>query len=267
MNTIAIPWMIILLCVAVLPARHDANASNIRPVVIEEFTGTWCTYCYGAGMALDRLHEEYDVEQLLIIGYHCYDQLSISFNEGRVDYYQVNGFPTVMLDGIVKSIGGSRYLDGETGISAVYANIKNLIETEQTRIIDAQHFEMVVEGRIGLTESALKLTVTSDQGYPRDLELIVLVVENHVTVPPSQATNGKMKYNSVVRAHLAANTISVTAAGTIEIRIVEEKTIACQSADNLQPIVFLQDYVTKEIVGAVGQLTEPVSIADWSVYQ
>ena len=38
-----------------------------RPIVIEEFTGTWCPVCYGAGMALDEIEANYSRRQIIIL--------------------------------------------------------------------------------------------------------------------------------------------------------------------------------------------------------
>ncbi len=73
-------------------------------VVIEEFTGTWCTYCPGAALGIEDLYALN--KPVAAIAYHRSDPYETPNVQGRMDLYSVFGFPTVMIDGLAKITGG-----------------------------------------------------------------------------------------------------------------------------------------------------------------
>ncbi|MFB3788267.1 MAG: hypothetical protein ACE15F_18060 [bacterium] len=237
-----------------------------RPIVIEEFTGTWCIYCFGVGMALDRIHEEYSREEVLVAGYHYEDPYSVRFGETRVDFYEVTGFPTVVADGLQTFTGGSRLEDGETGIAALEQKIQDLIEEERARLADTPPLALYLEGHTGPDEPRLILTIQNPVGYPHGIQVIFLITEDEVEVPPIQALNGKLLYNSVVRAHLGTETVNLAAPGSLEVQAAYPGPIPHQIPANLHPAVFLQDTQTKEILGAVGVFNQSVPVLEWSIH-
>ncbi|HQH74265.1 MAG TPA: hypothetical protein PK360_19470 [bacterium] len=237
-----------------------------RPLVIEEFTGTWCVFCFGVGMALDRIHEAYPRDEILVAEYHYADPYSIVFGESRVDFYEVPGFPTVVIDGIAKFTGGSPLRDGEAGIALLYEKILSLIEEEQARLADTVSLRLYLEGTTGPDDPRLRLTIQNTAGYPHDIQVVFLITEDEVEVPPVQALNGKLVYNSLVRAHLGTETVNLAAPGSLEVQAAYPGAIPHQSPENLHPVVFLQDAKTKEILGAVGVFNRPVPVPDWSLH-
>src|SRR5208283_5071296 len=106
---------------------------NARIVIIEEFTGTWCPYCYAAGMALDQLEAQYQRDQVLIISYHMEDDYSIAYNSPREDYYNISGYPTAVFNGVYSEVGGEDISQGEAGISMMYSVYTNDLKSEQNR--------------------------------------------------------------------------------------------------------------------------------------
>ncbi len=251
-------WM--CLCLA-----GPAGAAE-RPIVIEEFTGTWCIFCFGVGMALDRVHEVYPRDEILVVEYHSDDPYSIAFGESRVEYYAVAGFPTVVADGLQHFSGGSPLQDGEAGIAVLYDKILSLIEDERARLADVVPLRLYLEGHTGPEDPSLQLTIQNTAGYPHDIQVIFLITEDEVEVPPIQAINGKLLYNSVLRAHLGTETVKLTAPGSLEMRAAYAGVIPHQIPENLHPMVFLQDAKTKEILGAVGVFNRPVPVPDWSLH-
>ncbi len=75
-------------------------------VVIEDGTGTWCSFCPGAQMGIEDLKNNgYDIAG---IAYHAgADDYKIPDGIGRLNYYGITAFPTTMFDGVIKYAGGS----------------------------------------------------------------------------------------------------------------------------------------------------------------
>ncbi|MBU3901818.1 MAG: hypothetical protein KKE04_00415, partial [Candidatus Thermoplasmatota archaeon] len=81
MKKIIIVCLILMFCLSGFVIGNPAKCENRiastesvdRTVLVECFTGTWCTYCQGAEGALDRLADEYPRTQLTIIEWHNKD--------------------------------------------------------------------------------------------------------------------------------------------------------------------------------------------------
>ncbi len=77
-----------------------------RDVVLFEInTGFWCGYCPGASMGADDLIE--NGKEVAIIEYHNGDSLANSFCEESEIYYEVSGYPTTSVDGVLGFSGGN----------------------------------------------------------------------------------------------------------------------------------------------------------------
>lgn len=73
-------------------------------VLMEDFTGTWCSYCPGAALGLKELMDAgYPIS---VIGRHREDDYETADIQDRMDQYEVFGFPTMIIDGVVKLSGG-----------------------------------------------------------------------------------------------------------------------------------------------------------------
>lgn len=73
--------------------------------LLEISTGTWCTYCPGAAMGADDMTE--NGHEVAIIEYHNGDPYATADCLSREAYYSVDGWPTSVMDGVLKSVGGS----------------------------------------------------------------------------------------------------------------------------------------------------------------
>lgn len=237
-----------------------------RPVVCELFTGTWCTYCYGSAIALERISLAYSREEVIILGYHLDDDFSITFGTERKEYYGVTVEPTVWFNGYVSVIGGSSSADGESGITSVYNNYIEKITQEQTRTSGTIPFECQLRGQVSPTNPEMTLRVTSLTGYTRTVNAVFVITEDNIPLMPP-APNGQTSLSQVVRAHLGTRTIDLTTPGTVEITVSFTGTIPYVFAANLKPAVFLQDPTTREIMGSVGELSEITSCqTKWESY-
>ncbi|MBN1424338.1 T9SS type A sorting domain-containing protein [Candidatus Fermentibacteria bacterium] len=92
----------LLALVVLLPIPATAA---LRTVVAEEFTGTWCGWCPSAMEGLYNLEQQVG-ERLAVVAYHVSDAFQVPGCVDRKNYYTVTGYPTVMLDGLIRVLGG-----------------------------------------------------------------------------------------------------------------------------------------------------------------
>ena len=78
--------------------------SDRNLVLMEDFTGTWCTYCPGAALGIADLFD--DGYPIAAIGLHRQDPYETPDVQDKMDQYGVEGFPTMVIDGVIKLAGG-----------------------------------------------------------------------------------------------------------------------------------------------------------------
>ena len=87
------------------------NVFKLQPrshVIIEEFTGTWCSGCPGAALGIEDLYNF--GRPVAAIAYHRSDPYETPEVQERMDVYGVWGFPWVNFDGIRTVTGGHQTL-------------------------------------------------------------------------------------------------------------------------------------------------------------
>jgi thiol-disulfide isomerase/thioredoxin len=250
-------------CGILLLAAVSAQAQ--RPVVIEDFTGTWCGYCYAASVALDRIEEERPRDEVIVIAYHRFDSFEISpICADRVISYSVGGYPTVWFNGMLELVGGYPVVDGEAGISIMKSLYESHILAEETRTAGTEPFQLTLLGDVGPTDPEMRLIVDSPTGYPNPVSALFLITENGI---PVTASNGQTVLNAVVRAHLGTEPITLTSPGSVTVSASLSGTIPHLSPNALHPAVILQDDTTGEIVGAAGILAVTACRGSWTCYR
>ena len=73
-------------------------------VLFEIFTATWCGWCHYSYDIFDTLAEKYGT-RIINIRYHNQDSLSMKNITDRSSYYKVNGYPTMIFNGLNKMVG------------------------------------------------------------------------------------------------------------------------------------------------------------------
>ncbi|MEI6900071.1 MAG: T9SS type A sorting domain-containing protein, partial [Bacteroidota bacterium] len=205
-------------------------------VVLEEATGTWCTYCPGASMGIDDLLKNgYDVAA---IAYHQGDNYQTPESQARINFYPIiTGFPTVMFDGILYFIGGNHSV-------SEYHNYIPLVEQRMLK-------ETPAEVTIGTTE-AIGLTVTSHIDIAslspirnNNLKLHVVLTESHI--PESWQDQDTL--NLVERMMYADSSGSSVDLSNKSASVnVNLAVSSLWERKNLELVVFLQDMTTLEIL-------------------
>ena len=234
-----------------------------RPVVIEEFTGTWCGPCYGSGIALDRVIMNYPQDSVMVLAYHVADSFSTPSGDTRDSYYAIGSIPTAVFNGVVYDVGGSSLSAGETGISTVYNRYVARIQQEQARTSSYVPFSLRLTGSMGPQDPSMTLSVSAISGYPRPVSACFAITENAIAY---SASNGQTTLNSCVRVFLSKQTVNLPEPGQVTVSSSHTGTIPCVNAANLHPFVFLQDETTDEILGAIWQFSYAAA-NDWALFQ
>jgi len=74
-------------------------------VVVEDATGTWCTYCPGAQMGTDDLLA--NGKFVAVIANHNGDSYANTYSNARNTFYGISAFPSISFDGKVGYVGGN----------------------------------------------------------------------------------------------------------------------------------------------------------------
>lgn len=244
-----------------------ATASTARPVLIEEFTATWCPYCYGAGLALDRIEAEYPRSNAIILVYHINDDYVLDAGITKYYYYGLNYIPTTIFNGVIKEEGyGSLKSAGQTGVTTVYNKFVKNIDQETSRTDDVEPFRLTLTGNVGPANPKLTLTVLTPTGYPRAVKARFYIVEDGI---PVTASNGQTILNGVARVSLGEQQVYLpTKGGTVTLTASLTGTVPNVNATKLRPVVFLQDDTTQEVLAAVGVFyVRTAARSSWLLYR
>jgi hypothetical protein len=209
-------------------------------VVLEDATGTWCTYCPGASMGIADLISH--GMPVAAIAYHSGDSYQTPESRGRINYYPaITGFPTVMFDGVL-------YYAGGTHSTSMYADYLPLVQQRLDRPTPVK----VSLGAVTINNGTLTAAVNLESLSPlRNNNLVVHAVLTESKIP--EAWQDQAELNDVERMMFADSTgTPVDLSDKAEILDVQVDLNTAWVNDNLQLVVFVQDKVTREIFdGAV----------------
>ncbi len=212
-----------------------------KNVLLEISTGTWCANCPAAARGADQLHQE--SKKIGIIEYHGggIDNYKNDESISRINYYNIQGFPTAILDGTKIITGGSR--DGNKYES--YVNIYNKLIDVPT-VVD---MEMSVKRT---DETSYKITVIANEVYKyytSDLKLRIAVNESNIE--ESWQSMNKLDF---------VNRDMVDTPGGIDVNFSENSTATFNFTftlpddvvrENCEVVAFIQYDQTKEVVNTV----------------
>lgn len=217
-------------------AASNANAQGTRnSVVLEVFTGTWCTYCPGSAMGTDDLI--HNGKMVAPVKYHIGDNHEIPDGAARDTYYAVTGYPTSWFDGKDDIVGGN----ASQTIYPAY-----LVEYN-ANINDATPFDLTSTHTLVGNDLTIRYTATQAGAYSAgNLVAHVVVTESHI---PDNWLAGLTEVNFTVRkmAPSATGTSFATTQGT---SYTDSVTITLDPSwvkENMEVVVFIQNSSTKEI--------------------
>lgn len=232
-----------MLFLAALPfgfAAMETNAQGTRDrVVLEVFTGTWCTFCPGSALGTDDLIS--NGKSVAPVKYHIGDSYEYTESTARDGYYAVGGYPTSWFDGKYDIVGGN----ASQSIYPAY-----LIEYN-TAMAAATPFNLTMT--TSLTGNNLTVNYTASQvgAYSAgNLVAHVVVTESHI---PENWLAGLTEVNYVVRDMAptdAGTAFTVMMGGSYSGTEVIALNPAWVQAD-MEVVVFIQNSQTKEIFNSV----------------
>lgn len=216
----------------IIPGGTDRNF-----VVLEIATGTWCVYCPGAAMGADDLVE--NGHDVVVIEYHSGDVYENNDSKARIDYYDVEGYPTSVFDGTSKKSGGN----ANTSIYPTY------LEYYNTHIEKVAYFEIEAKVEsVSTSATAWKLKVDAEMVYEFESDNLVLhaaLTESHIP----QTWFNQTEVNFVCRTMIPNSDGTALDFSSSNIQSVEiEFDIPAEYVmPNLEMVVFIQDKVTGAI--------------------
>lgn len=203
-------------------------------VVCEEGTGTWCGYCPGAAMGLDELVE--NGWPVAVVAYHSGDDYETIEGRGRLDYYDVGGYPTVYFDGLESFVGGS----------ATESMYDYFLPIVQDRLSIPAAVSVEIES-IVFEEGHLKATIHMESGSPLEndpIALLAILAESHI--PESWQNLDEL--NFVERGiYGGADGILLDLSDQVDTKVIDIPLDESWVMDNSELVVFVQNLATTEI--------------------
>jgi PKD repeat protein/thiol-disulfide isomerase/thioredoxin len=220
-------------------------ATTTRSVLVELFTGTWCTWCQNAEGTLDKLANEYPLTELSILEYHVGDAYEvIPDNSARASYYSVSGYPTAVFDGIDKRSGAGVGVPGPED-PVLYSDYKSRIDNRLTVV---SPLTITLTGSLSGGTGTINANITAIDDIPPGLTSLkarFVVYEDHNYTVFVSGREYRLRYTVV--ENLAEEAITLTKEANLEFT----KTFSLDPAweqDKLGAVVFVQADSTKEIL-------------------
>lgn len=221
--------------------------ANRNLVIVEDFTATWCGYCPVAAKACDELVE--NGISVGVVAYHGSDDYSNSESEDRIDYYDVWGFPTVYIDGVIETgVSG----DDMYNLYLMYVNQRLAITTP----ITVELTNVVFSGNTFTADVVCEAVGTISA---TDLVLHASLSESHI---PEVWMDDTQELNFVERQMFpdAQGTSIDLVNNTTQTVSIEFTLDSTWIPELCEVVVFVQDVSDKEIYNAakieVEELTE-----------
>lgn len=220
-----------------------------RSVLIEGATGTWCYYCQYSALGLDTLYLTAG-DSVAIVEYHYSDLYTNASSMARINYYSIGSYPTVIFDGTERVTGGS---------PGIYSSYRLQMNDEFTRKVPV---DMILEGDYdeGARQGFVRVTVDAVNGIAaEDLRLFTVLTESHIAC----------EWQSLDSLQFVAREFFPDVSG---IPLVLEKGDSHEESVNFQVsgdyidtncdiTVFLQDAVSKEVLGALGSPLDELAVS------
>ena len=215
-----------------------AMQASQRVMVIEDVTATWCTYCPGGARGMEELDfRSYD--SVVPIAYHASssDPYYTAEAADRLNYYSITGYPTVVLDGSNKIVGGLH-----TG--TMYPTYLNYFQTRMgvsSPLTIALSITYDTTARTG----TLTIKIHNTSGSSVSGQLQTVLTEGHIYYP----WQGMDSLQYVERAMLPNSSgEAVTIAAGDSLTKTRDFTVnAAWVASHCDFVVFVQNNSTKEM--------------------
>ena len=240
---------LLLTVIATIMMAGSISAQNVAKecVLVEAFTGIYCGYCPAAAGGIGEM-----VKQGLSVAplaFHCNyytpadrDYATSETNARGVSFYQVKGYPTVIIDGVsAPGVGGpaSAYLSAYETLKAEYdkrINVTSPFEIELTYEYDSWNKcrAKAVVKKVGECAS-------------NDVRVFIALTESHI---PENWGGGWTELNAVVR-DIVTSTSGVKLVGDTD-EVVALFDVHNFKKENCELVAWVQNLDTnKEVFQAV----------------
>lgn len=187
----------------------------VRPVLAEQFTGTWCPFCPGSSGALERLEDQLGSENLIVLAYHHAAGRSDPYHNqdsvDRANFYRITGFPTVYFNGAYNFVGGSTS-PNEPNIDNGYMIRYQLSSRRPTPVQVELTGMLIMESPTRYTAHS-EAVITVKEQITNQLVVRAVLIENSLQF---RAPNGETHFDWVVRDVFDASPLTVTGPGQQE---------------------------------------------------
>jgi len=221
------------------PASANAAQDSSRPVLAEQFTGTWCPFCPGSSGALERLEGQLGSENLIVLAYHHAAGRSDPYHNqdsvDRTNFYRVTGFPTVYFNGAYSFVGGSTN-PNESDIDSGYMIRYQLASQRPTPLQVELTGRLIMESPTRYTAHS-ETVVTVNRQIKNQLVVRAVLTENSLQF---RAPNGETHFDWVVRDVFDASPLTVTEPGQQETFARDVVVQPGWNPQNLAIVVFVQ---------------------------
>ena len=227
----------VLLVLISFPVAADALDGYPRTSLAEDCTATWCPYCPEAYEGLDVVHGIYDASEFLSARYYATSgDLGSAETDAAIDFYGVSGFPTVIINGTERFVGGdSTIASGGPYLAAVESA---LFEPSPIRI-DVLSLD-VMSGDIRVEVTMVSETASLDGDHIR-----FLLLEDDLTQTHTKVTRDII--NDTIMLSGTGNSTTIDKSFDVD---------PAWNADNLHAIVFVQR-ISQEMVQAASTYPVP----------
>ena len=231
-----------------------SHAQNGSVVLIEEFSETGCGACAEYDSAFQSMTNA-NAEKIAVINYHCFYMLDTFYQynkacDNRYMQYQLHGYPQAVANGMP---GDSK----STHITGITPSLINTLYNKPPQFKFEVSTTPTTKNNKHSTNIKIKAKALKDIPV-KDLRLFVAVTENninHLERYKAKSVNGINEFSHILRAFLP--TIDGTPLG--ELKTGKSKTIKVSFMNDdkeinfkeVRLVVFVQDYTTKEVLGAM----------------
>jgi hypothetical protein len=232
---VSVKRLSVIVLVLFVPMTLQASQ---RVMVIEDVTATWCTYCPGGARGMEELDfRSYD--SVVPIAYHASssDPYYTTEAAARMSYYAITGYPTVVLDGINKIVGGLH-----TG--TMYPTYLDYFRTRMA-VFSPLTIALSITYDTTARTGQLTIKINNTSGSSVSGQLHTVLTESHIYYP----WQGMDSLHYVERAMLPNSSgEAVTIAAGDSLTKTRDFTVdASWVADNCDFVVFVQNNSSKEM--------------------
>lgn len=209
-------------------------------VLVEAFTGIGCPYCPAAANGIAQMLEEgLSIAPLAFHNsYYSPPQYATTETNGRATYYNVNSFPTVLIDGMNRIEGGG------TASQSSYSYYKPYYD-QRINVPSPFSIDLSFEYHSG-TECVAKALVNKVAECEGDIRVFIALTESNI----HQSWQGLQELNAVVRDIVTPSAGVELKADTQEVEGLF--SVAGYPKENLHLVAWVQRYNgNKEVFQAV----------------